>query len=126
MTPKRKTKIKVPVIDIFCQVAKQSLGVEFVKEFQFHKVRKWRFDYALPSHKIALEVEGGAFSYGRHTRASGFIADMEKYNTATCMGWRIVRCTPRQLLTNDTIQMISQLMKICPEAVPQVDNSEIQ
>lgn len=126
MVTKRKTKIKVPVIDIFCQVAKQSLGVEFVKEFQFHKVRKWRFDYALPSHKIALEVEGGAFSYGRHTRASGFIADMEKYNTATCMGWRIVRCTPRQLLTNDTIQMISQLMKICPEAVPQVDNSEIQ
>ncbi len=108
----RKVRITVPVVDLFCQIAKQSLGVEVEKEYKFHLTRRWRFDYAIPDHKIALEVEGGAFTGGRHTRGTGFLGDMEKYNTATCLGWRIVRCTPDQLLSTNTLQMIKKLMTI--------------
>jgi len=75
-------------------------------EYKFHEKRKWRFDYAIPQFKIALEVEGGAFSGGRHTRGVGFINDMEKYNTATSMGWSVLRVTPQQLLKVNTIQLI--------------------
>lgn len=107
-----KHRTKVPVVDLFCQIAKRSLGVEVEKEYKFHLTRRWRFDYALPAYKIALEVEGGAFTGGRHTRGKGFLGDMEKYNTATCLGWRIVRCTPNQLLTTETLQMIKKLMTI--------------
>lgn len=63
-------------------------------EHRFHKVRKWRFDFAAPAQHLAIEVEGGAFVRGRHTRGVGFLADMEKYNTAQIMGWSIFRCTP--------------------------------
>lgn len=107
-----KRRIKVPVVDLFCQIAKQSLGVDVEKEYKFHLTRRWRFDYAIPDHKIALEVEGGAWTGGRHTRPKGFLGDIEKYNTATCMGWRIVRCTPEQLLTTETLQMIKKLMTV--------------
>lgn len=64
-----------------------------VKEFQFHPRRKWRFDYALPETliKIAIEIEGGIFSGGRHTRGAGYQKDMHKYNTATKMGWKVYR-----------------------------------
>ena len=64
-----------------------------VKELQFHPRRKWRFDYALPEPlvKIAIEIEGGIFSGGRHTRGAGYQKDMHKYNAATKMGWKVYR-----------------------------------
>jgi hypothetical protein len=73
-----------------------------VAEHKFHPDRRWRFDYAWPSILVALEVEGGVWSGGRHTRGSGFLRDMEKYNAAAGLGWRIVRCVPTDLLRKST------------------------
>lgn len=76
----------------------QSLyGVECVSEYKFHPTRKWRFDYAIPSCKIAIEVEGGVWTRGRHTRPKGFIGDMEKYNEACALGWRVLRVEPKNI-----------------------------
>ena len=71
-----------------------------VPEWRFDPTRRWRFDWAFVVWKIALEVEGGAYSQGRHTRGKGFIADMEKYNAAAIDGWCVLRVTPDQLLTH--------------------------
>jgi hypothetical protein len=76
------------------------------EEYRFHGTRKWRFDFAWPSHKLALEVEGGTFVGGRHTRGSGFAKDLEKYNTAAAMGWRLIRVVPRELESPQTIDWI--------------------
>jgi hypothetical protein len=59
-------------MNIFVKLCKGYCGADVVTEYQFHPKRKWRFDYAIPSHKIAIEVEGGAWIDGRHNRASGF------------------------------------------------------
>lgn len=66
-------------------------------EFRFDATRRWRFDYCWPEQKIALEIEGGVFTRGRHTRPSGFLKDMEKYNRAASLGYRVFRCTPKSL-----------------------------
>jgi very-short-patch-repair endonuclease len=79
-------------------------------EFIFHPVRKWRFDFAWPRFKIALEVEGGAWTGGRHTRGKGFIEDMEKYNQAALLGWTVYRCTPTDLLKVKTIELIKKAL----------------
>lgn len=92
--------------DVFTSICKTDLKVTCVKEHRFHPVRKWRFDYAIPEHKIALEVEGGVWTDGRHVRAEGFLGDMEKYNTATLMGWRVLRTTPDDLYKTATLRMI--------------------
>ena len=97
---------KGPQRDLFTETCLKELGIEVVKEFQFHPTRKWRFDYAVPSRKVALEVEGGAWTGGRHTRAQGFIADMEKYNTAALFGWRVLRVIPDDLLSGSTLQLL--------------------
>ena len=98
------------MVDIFFQFAKQQLGVEPEKEYLFHPTRKWRFDYAFPAQRIALEVEGGIHTGGRHIRPKGFLGDMEKYNTASVMGWRVLRTTPDELRTFRTINMIRDAM----------------
>lgn len=98
-------------IDLFCKVVKSELGVEVIKEYQFHPSRKWRFDYAFVEHRVALEVEGGVHTGGRHIRPKGFINDMEKYNTAAVMGWRLLRCTPDTLLSLSTMNMLREILK---------------
>lgn len=118
MQIKRKTKVSrrrkatTPQAssDLFTVLCRSDLGVECVKEYRFHDKRKWRFDYAIPEHKIAIEVEGGVWTGGRHTSPQGFLGDMEKYNTATVMGWRVLRTTPDKLLTNETLAMIRKSM----------------
>ncbi len=66
-------------------------------EYRFHPDRKWRFDFAYPEKKIAIECEGGVWNRGRHTRGRGFIADCEKYNAAAIMGWKVIRYSGGQL-----------------------------
>ena len=110
MTAKRPKRTPAPKCDMFTALVKSTTGVECVKEYRFHPTRMWRFDYAMPSHKIAVEVEGGVWTQGRHTRPKGFLGDVEKYNTATMMGWRVLRVTPQTLMTNATLEMIKNTM----------------
>jgi hypothetical protein len=77
-------------------------------ELKFHPERRWRFDYAWPALKIALEVEGGIWSGGRHTSPQGFVKDMAKYNAAACLGWRVLRVAPKDLLTLATAKMVKE------------------
>ena len=117
ITGKQNPKYKKPVItaeqDVFCRYCRQELGLNFVKEFQFNTDRKWRFDYAILQHKVAIEVEGGAYTNGRHTRGAGFIKDMEKYNNATSNGWKLLRVTPETLMNLSTFELIIKTLSLC-------------
>lgn len=66
-----------------------------VAEFRFHPTRKWSADFALPDHMLLIEIEGGVWTGGRHTSGAGFVGDMEKYNAATVLGYRILRFQPK-------------------------------
>lgn len=79
-----------------------------VTEHRFHHERKWRFDYAWPDARVALEVEGGVWTGGRHTSSAGFLKDIEKYNAAARLGWRVLRCTPKTLLSLDTVTAVKE------------------
>lgn len=69
----------------------QLMNVDFVAEHKFHEERKWRFDIAIPSLKIAIEYEGIMSRKSRHTTVTGYTKDCEKYNAATIAGWRVLR-----------------------------------
>jgi very-short-patch-repair endonuclease len=75
----------------------QHLGYIAEREYKFHPSRRWRFDLAVPKIKLAIEIEGGLWVMGRHTRAPGFLKDMEKYNQAAVLGWRLLRYSPQQI-----------------------------
>ena len=61
------------------------------REYKFHDTRKWRFDFAWPDVKVAVEVEGLTHGGGRHQRLAGFIADCEKMEAALIYGWVVYR-----------------------------------
>lgn len=65
-----------------------------VWEWEFAKPRRWAFDYAWPEVRLALEVQGGIFAFGRHTTGEGFARDMEKWNAAVTLGWFVAFCIP--------------------------------
>ena len=73
---------------------KPTQEVVFAKEYG----RKWRTDFMIAqgTTKIAIEIEGGAFSGGRHTRGVGFVADMQKYNAYSMLGYTLLRFTAEQ------------------------------
>ena len=60
-------------------------------EFRFCPNRRWRFDFAWPTPKVAVEIEGGVWMTGRHQRARGYLNDCEKYETALMLGWTVYR-----------------------------------
>lgn len=68
----------------------QAMGLPFVSEHRFCK-RMWRFDFAIPELLIGIECEGGIFTGGAHTRGAHYESDLEKYNAAASLGWRVLR-----------------------------------
>jgi very-short-patch-repair endonuclease len=68
------------------RVAPES-GWDLCREHVFHSTRKWRFDLAFPSVKLAIEVDGR----GRHQTVTGVRADHEKQNAAIALGWKVMR-----------------------------------
>jgi very-short-patch-repair endonuclease len=78
------------------------------REFRFHDVRKWRFDFAWFDRKLAVEVEGAIFAMSRHTRGVGFTQDAEKYNAAVLLGWRVLRFTHVQIKSGEALKTIRE------------------
>lgn len=83
---------------LWTQIAGRS-APEPVTELRFHPVRRWRFDFAWPDVRVAVEVDGGVYTYGRHNRPGGFAQDCEKINAAQSLGWVVFRVTPSDLRT---------------------------
>lgn len=63
-----------------------------VRELVFHPTRKWRFDFAWQTHRLALEIDGR----GRHDRVMGQREDFAKMNEAVRLGWRVLHVQAMQ------------------------------
>ena len=83
-------------VEVRALVAQMKLPLP-TPEYRFAPPRRWRFDFCWVEQRVALEVDGGAWSGGRHTRGKGFLADQEKRNAAVVLGWRVLHCTPQTL-----------------------------
>jgi len=75
-------------------------------QYRFSDNRKWRCDFAWPDRKLALEVEGGVYTKGRHQRPLGFLADCEKYNFATIRGWRVLRVARPHIRSGEALAWV--------------------
>ena len=84
---------------------------EPVAEYRFDPVRRWRFDWAFVPQKVAVEQEGAIFTQGRHTRGAGVIKDMEKYNRAASLGWKVFRGTPQQIAAGELLPLIADVLR---------------
>jgi hypothetical protein len=104
-------------------------GYAALPEVRFHPERKWRIDVAATKYQwtfdqltpgpapigggswcYAIEINGGAWSRGRHTRGAGYIRDLEKLNALTELGWRILQFTPQQVRTGEALAQIERCL----------------
>lgn len=81
-------------------------------EFAFAKEqgRKWRFDFAWPKQKVALEVDGGIWIGGGHNRGAQIKKTWEKENSANLMGWHIYKCEPKDICKTQTAKLLQQAL----------------
>jgi len=93
------------------------------REHMFHvpnpgeKQRRWRMDFAWVDEKLGLEVDGGAFSRGRHVRGAGFEKDAEKGNMAVEQGWRVLHYTP-QMIRRDPEGVVATIWACLTNSLP--------
>lgn len=77
-----------------------------IPEYNFCLHRKWRIDYAWPEILLALEIEGGIWTRGRHITPKGFLNDIEKYNSMAETGWLLLRYPPKGVMFKQIKQTI--------------------
>jgi very-short-patch-repair endonuclease len=86
-------------------------GTIAVPEYRFHFTRRWRADFAFVDEKVLVELEGGIFSKGRHTRGMGFHKDCDKYNEAVRHGFVVLRFTILHV-DNDPAGMVNTITDV--------------
>lgn len=93
-----------------------------VREYRFHPYRRWRFDFAWPDQRIALEVDGAGFG---HQSINRLRAKAEKYNAAAVEGWSVLTLTTRapKEFVLETHDQLKELLRIKPH-VPCVFSKE--
>ncbi len=64
--------------------------------------RDYRFDYAWPCAKVAVEQQG----FRDHSTRKGLQRDYDKLNLAQAAGWKVFQFTPKQLASVDTIEWL--------------------
>ena len=95
----------------------RTAGIPFEQEYRFARMlgRQWRSDFyvhdgRLGVNALLVEVDGGGFIAGRHTRGTGFEADAEKASAAAILGYRVIRATPRQVEDGRALSWIRQAL----------------
>ena len=86
---------------------------DFKEEYIFHPHRRWRFDFAFPDKKLAIEIDGGIWgAKGGHTTGVGYQNDRDKDEADLLMGWIVYRCTPAMVKTGRALKTIEKLLKM--------------
>lgn len=106
----RVSKHKDSVAEILLMKHFDELGIAYMREWRFHPVRLWRFDFTFGGgRRIAVEIEGGIWTRGRHNRPKGFEADIRKYNEAAKLGWTVIRFTPNMIERGESKAFLAEL-----------------
>jgi very-short-patch-repair endonuclease len=97
-------------------------GIKIIAEFKFHPVRRWRVDFVILNEKagigkLAVEVEGGSWSRGRHTRGKGFEEDCRKYAEAALLGWTVLRFSTDMVQSGEAINFVLQILGRKPKGL---------
>jgi very-short-patch-repair endonuclease len=81
------------------------------REWRFHPTRKWRLDFAYPDKKIGIEVQGGIYVRGAHSRGTGLERDYEKLNAAQMLGWNVFQFSRKMIESGEAIDIIKRVLE---------------
>lgn len=83
------------------------------EEERFMHSRDWKFDYALPDIKVAIEYQGGLFmKKGGHSNIAGQTRDWEKFNEAQIRGWLVICVNPKTIEDGTFEKQLRRAIKV--------------
>lgn len=82
--------------------------------------RRFRTDFFFPEARLAVEVDGGVWTGGRHTTGQGFTQDCEKTNELTLLGYRVLRVTPEHIRSGKALAWIERGLHLFDSGGPHV------
>ena len=77
-------------------------------------VRQWRADLAWPALQLAVEIDGGMYTGGRHGGSPSVERDLEKRAAYAILGWRVLHVTPTQVKRGIAFAWTLQALEIEP------------
>jgi very-short-patch-repair endonuclease len=83
--------------------------------------RLFRADFCWPEYNLLVEVNGGTWNGGRHTRGAGVERDYEKLNLAVLAGFRVLLFTSRQVRSGQAAEFLRRLLPVAE--LPPVQSS---
>jgi hypothetical protein len=111
--PWKQAAVKRSAPEAELELQLRSVGLHPNVEVRFDSKRKWRLDFYFPTEvPLAVEVEGGGWVQGRHTRGAGFQADIDKYNALTLAGIRLLRVTPQMVKSGEALRLVEQALGV--------------
>lgn len=111
-TPPLRSDEKSPLVAQLLEQITRTLDVSPPEaEHRFHPTRRWRLDLAWPAFRVGVEVHGGIWSGGRHTRGGGFEKDREKVNEAALLGWIVLEVTGGQIRSGQAVAWVQRALK---------------
>lgn len=106
--------------DLFASQCRARLLPRYEREYRFARRlrRLWRFDFAFPRYRVAVEIEGLAVRrlagelvvMGRHASIKGIKGDMQKYNAAALLGWSVLRFDQKAIAPKHAIEMTVRVL----------------
>ncbi len=86
----------------------------FVTECPFKGItgtRRYRFDLCYEAEKVAVEVQGGVFSGGRHVTGKGFSDERSKSAQAQILGWAYIEVTPAMIRSGEAVDLVRRALR---------------
>lgn len=81
-----------------------------IDEYPFAKPeRDFRFDWLFDGW-LAIEIQGGNWKGGRHTRPAELVNEYAKVNLAVCLGYSVLLCTPEQIESGEIFPVIKRAL----------------
>lgn len=100
-------------MDVFTALPLPSwiLTLPVTTEKRFH-VRQWRLDFAWPTIKAAVEVQGGFYrGASGHSSVTGIRRDQEKCNAAQIEGWLVLYIETTKLKVKKRLPELARLIQ---------------
>jgi very-short-patch-repair endonuclease len=82
------------------------------REYRAIEGRKFRYDFAIPSKRLLIEIQGGTWSASTmaHNSGSGIRRDCEKLNLAQLAGWRVLHFTADMVHDGSALAIVEKMI----------------
>lgn len=102
-----------PLEDKFLdQLKERKLTRGMKRELTFAPKRRFRFDFAWPARKLAVEINGGTWMRrGGHSTGRGIENDLRKLQLARSLGWTVFSYTNKMVHDLSAIDEVEAWLK---------------